>query len=115
MNQQMMLINAGKKVLLCFPTLPISLLASTEQEKRAPDVEPVISFVPLVITTLEFPYHSDTAHHLCARAAGCVPRQTPSCPAFFQQTGPSDIQVTQEGIWLHTKGNAPAVRAPLLD
>lgn len=47
---------------------------------------------------------------LCARAAGgSWPRQTPSCPAFLQRTGPSDISAAAEGIWLHTKGSGPAV------
>lgn len=46
---------------------------------------------------------------LCARTAGYVPRQTPSCPAFFLWTGPSDILVTERRIWLHTKGNVRAV------
>lgn len=46
---------------------------------------------------------------LCARTAGFVPRQTPSCPAFFLWTGPSNILVTERRIWLHTKGNVRAV------
>lgn len=46
---------------------------------------------------------------LCARTTGYVPRQTPSCPAFFQWTGPSYILDTEGGIWLHTKGNVPVV------
>lgn len=34
---------------------------TAEQEKCVPDVKPVMNFVPLVITTLEFPYHGATA------------------------------------------------------
>ncbi len=69
-----------------------------------------MNLVPLVITTLGFPYHGATAPRACVPGRrGYVPRQTPSCPAFFQSTGPYGISVTEKGIWLHTKGNGPAV------
>lgn len=83
--------NPVKKVLVYFHMMPLNLLALAEQKKGVHYVEPIINLVPLVIRTLEFPYHSATAHHLCARAAGYIPRQTPFCPAFFQQTGPTDM------------------------
>lgn len=37
----------------------------TEQEKGASDVRLVMNFLPLVITTLEFPYHGATAPLAC--------------------------------------------------
>lgn len=37
----------------------------TEQEKGAADVRLVMNFLPLVITTLEFPYHGATAPLAC--------------------------------------------------
>lgn len=43
----------------------LKMCTSAEQETGVPDVKPVMNFVPLVITTLEFPYRGATAPRAC--------------------------------------------------
>lgn len=63
---------------------------TAEQQKVVPDVKPVMNFVPLVITTLEFPYHGATAPRACVpgRRATYPDRRRLVLHSFSEQDPP---------------------------
>lgn len=63
---------------------------TAKQQTRVPDVKPVMNFVPLVITTLEFPYHGATAPRACVpgRRATYPDRRRLVLHSFSEQDPP---------------------------
>lgn len=81
---------------------------TAKREKGVPDVKPVMNFVPLVITTLEFPYHGATAPRACVpgRRATYPDRRRLVLHSFSEQGPPISQSLrrrfgyTQRGVGL---------------
>lgn len=69
-----------------------------------------MNFVPLVITTLEFPYHGATAPHACVpgRRATYADRRRLVLHSFSEQDPPISTTV-KRGFSYTQKGNGPGV------